>query len=936
MFRKTQVCRAALLALAGVGAVAALPVQAQQALEKVEITGSAVRRIEAETSLPVQVLKKEDIERSGATSTVDLLLKLPVMQGGVVESSSVGGEAYGFSAPSIHDIGDSRTLVLLNGHRLAQFGGQTLTGFAAGIDLNSLPLSAIERVEILTDGASALYGSDAVAGVVNFITKRNATEGDVTLGLSYPTQGGARETRISATKGFGTLQQDGYNVMLTFGHDERTQLASTQRDFAKTGQLFFSENGKNYRLLQFSPSPIPANAFDDQGQLVSPYRLANGACPPKTFEVIEPWSDGTGVDHYCGFNYVGELEIYPERKRDNLFATASKKLGQHELFADVLVSQTQQTSRIAPVPGSIFIPVASPLFAQYLNPVGITGNNFFGEPGTLATYRLYDLGKRTSDDKAEFFDVALGSRGLFAGWDYNATYTHSESDVKGDIAGYPGALAVANLTDSGLLDPFVGPGRQSPEAQAAINATNYKGYWNGGISKLDTISLRGSRELMQMANGPLLLGAGIAWQREQFQSKPSLFSQAKLADPVAGTLCDPNDPNLPCDQRFGDEASNIPYSADRKAYGIFGELVIPAAKALEFTAALRYDHYSDFGSTTNAKGSFRWTPQRNLLIRGSVGTGFHAPSVPQVNASRQPYGVTNDDYTCTPELQQVATSLGAQCQPGSKQYDVIAGGNADLKPEKSQQASLGIRFEPTEAVSMGADLWHVNIRDAFGQLTEQLVFSNPLNFPKSWTTKRDTGTGIDYLAFLSDNQNLGKEFYTGIDVDLIGRGRTSVGELTSQLAFTYMIRDERQLERNGQYYSAIGNHGELGIVDFRWKGRWTNTLRYGAWAHTLAVNFKSGYKDFPTTVEVLDAAGNVTGIEDIRLQVREYFTFDWQTQWYPRKDLQLTLGILNLFDEDPPLSISQTGINRGQPVGYDDRYYDPRGRTIYGNLSYKF
>ena len=593
-------------------------------------------------------------------------------------------------------------------------------------------------------------------------------------------------------------------------------------------------------------------------------------------------------------------------------------------------------SPIAPVPGSIFIPVTSPLFAQYLIPVGINGNDFFGEQGTLATYRLYDMGKRTSDDKADFFDVALGSRGLFAGWDYTATYTHSESDVKGDIAGYPGALAVANLRASGLLDPFVGPGQQSPEAQAAIDAANYKGYWNGGISKLDTISLRGSRELMQMPNGPLLLGAGMAFTREQFQSKPSLFSQAKLADPVTGTLCDPNDPNLPCDQRFGDEAANIPYSADRKAYGIFGELVIPATKALEFTAALRYDHYSDFGDTTNAKGSFRWTPQRNLLIRGSVGTGFHAPSVPQVKGAEQPYGVTNDDYTCTAELQQVATSLGANCQPGSKQYDVIAGGNADLKPEKSRQASLGIRFEPTEAVSMGADLWHVNIRDAFGQLTEQVVFADPLNYTSSWTTKRDTGTGINYLAFLSNNLNLGKEYYTGLDVDIIGRGRPGVGELTSQLAFTYRIRDERQLEKNGPYYSPIGNHADLGLVDFRWQGRWTNTLRYGAWAHTLGVNFKSGYKDYLTTVEVLDAAGNVTGTEDIRWQVKEHFTLDWQTQWTPRKNLQLTVGILNLLNEDPPLSISSDGINRGQQIGYDDRYYDPRGRTIYGNLSYKF
>jgi iron complex outermembrane receptor protein len=938
MFRKTQVCRAALLTLAGVGAFTAPPVQAQQVLEKVEITGSAVRRIEAETGLPVQVLKREDIERSGATSTVDLLQRLPAIQGGTGESAAVGGLTFGFSGASIHNINDQRTLVLLNGHRLALFGGQQLTGFAAGVDLNSIPISAIERVEILTDGASSLYGSDAVAGVVNFITKRNTTEGDVTLGLSSPTQGGARESRISATKGFGSLQDDGYNVMLTFGHDERTNLESKQRDYAKTGKIFFSANGKNYRIQQFSPNAIPANVVDDQGQLVSPYRIANGRCPPRTFEVIEPYNDGSGlVDHYCGFDYTGELEIYPERKRDNLFASATKKLGDHELFADLLWSETKQISRIAPVPGPFFLPATSPLFAQYLNPVGINGNDFFGAPGTLALYRMFDLGKRTSDDKATFFDVALGSRGFVAGWDYTAIYTHSESEAKENISGYPGSLAVGNLLDSGLLDPFVGPGLQSAAAQAGLDAINYRGYWDGGISKLDTISLRGSRELMRLPAGPLMLGTGVAWQRERFQSKPSLFSQAKLADPVAGTLCDPNDPALPCDQRFGDEAANVPYSQDRKVYAAFGELVIPATKTLELTAAVRHDHYSDFGDTTNAKGSFRWTPRRNLLIRGSVGTGFHAPSVPQVNASLQPFGVTNDDYTCTPELQQVATAVGGECQQGSKQYDIISGGNKDLKPEKSRQASLGIRFEPTPAVSMGADLWHVNIRDAFGQVDEAIVFADPLKYSSFWTTKLETSTGINRLAFLNQNANLGKEYYTGLDVDVIGRGRTPVGELTSQLAFTYMIREARQLLKDGPYYSSIGNFAELGGANFRWQGRWTNTIRYGAWAHTLAVNFKSGYKDSETTVEVLDAAGNPTGdTEDIRLRIKEYFTLDWQTQWNPRKNLQLTVGVLNLLDEDPPLSISITGVNRGQPFGYDDRYYDPRGRTVYANLSYKF
>ena len=923
MFKRSEVCRGVLIALGGaMGVGMSVPVFGQQTLERVEITGSSIRRIEAESALPVLVLKREDIERTGATSVVDLLRKLPTVQGSTGESGSVGGTTFGFSGVSVHNLGDTRTLVLLNGHRLAQFGGQQLTGFAAGFDLNSLPVSAIERVEVLSDGASALYGADAIAGVVNFITKRNTGEGDISIGYSAP-EGGAKEKRFSLSKGFGGLDTDGYNVFFAYGHDERTKLDSTQRSFAATGKVFFSDNGKNYRFQQFSASPIPANATDDAGNLISPFLKTTGACPANTFRVTD------GSDDYCGFDFVSTLEIYPVRKRDSVVGSGNLKLGAHTLYLDVLASETKQTSRIAPVPGGISIPAGTPLHDQYLLPLGITGDS-------TAFYRIADLGKRTNDDKAKFLDVAGGSKGLAAGFDYTAEATYSKSDVKGNISGYPGALAISNLRKSGVLDPFVGPGQQSPAGVAGLAAVNYNGYFDGGVSELTTLSLRGSRELMTLPAGPMMLGTGVSWQKEDFASKPSLFAQGLLADPVAGTLCDPvNAPEL-CDQRFGDASAKPPYSASRKSYAAYGELLIPATKTLEFTAALRYDHYSDFGNTTNAKGSFRWQPDRTLLVRGSVGTGFHAPTVPQVNSPQQSFGVTSDNYTCTPELQQVATSLNAQCQPGNRQYDQLAGGNANLQPEKSRQATLGLRFEPAGGVSLGADFWWVAIKDVFGQITEQTVFANPLQYQSSFSTQKDIGTGITYLAFLANNQNLGKQYSSGIDFDLSGHWLTSAGAVSSQVLATYMMREQQQLQRDGQYFSAIGNNAELGAVTFRWQGRWTTALRTDNWTHTLGLNFKSGYTDQLTTVDVLDAAGNVTGTEDIRLKVKEYITADVQTQWRPRKDIYLTLGILNLFNQDPPFSLSTGGVNKGQQFGYDDRYYDPRGRTYYVNASYKF
>jgi iron complex outermembrane receptor protein len=910
------------------------PAAAQQApaqpdtavMPRVEITGSSIKRLAAEGALPVTVMNAEAIRASGVTSVADLVQKLSSAQGSTGESAAVGGSTFGFSGVSIHNIGETRTLVLLNGKRLAQFGGQTLTGFAAGFDLNSIPLSAIDRVELLTDGASALYGADAIAGVVNFITRHDRTDGDVTVGYSHP-KDGASEKRISVTKGWGNVDEDGYNLMLTYGHDERTALSSGARGFANTGERTFTEGGKTYRMQSFSTRAIPGNVLDNREQLISPYLKLNGKCPDKTFRVTQPYNDGTGrADDYCGYDFVKDLEIFPERKRDNLMASGTIKAGGQELYADLLLSKSTQTSRIAPVPGAISIDAGSALARKYLEPLGITVDS-------LAYYRLSDMGQRTSDDQAEFASLALGARGVVAGWDYNASYNLSESRVQGAIAGYPGALAIDKLTSSGLLDPFVGPGKQSAEAQKAIAAASYSGYWDGGVSKLHSLSVNGSRELMRLAGGGLMLGVGANINREQFSAKPSLFAQGLLADPVAGTQCGAG---VACDVRFGDPASSLPYDASRTSKGVFGELVMPVLKTLELGTALRLDDYSDFGKATTAKASFKWTPAPSLMLRGSVGTGFHAPTVTQVNARQQGFGVTSDNYTCTPALAAVAAAHNALCQPGSGQYDVLAGGNQALQPEKSRQATLGFRYEPNGALSVGADLWHVAIRDTFGQLTEQLVFGDPARYPKSWGTQVDVATGKNYLALLLNNENLGKSYSTGIDWDITGRYRSQFGVLTSHLMLTQMLREDAQLQKDGAYYSALGNFAELGTATFRTRGSWSNTLKTGSWSNTLTINFRSGYRDQETTVDLLDASGKVTGQEDVRKEVGFFSTLDWQTVWAPNKRWALTGGVLNLFDKAPPFVPSVSGLNRGQQFGYDDRYYDARGRTAYLNASYRF
>lgn len=907
---RMAIASGALLALHTPGAFA----QATQTLDRVEITGSAVRRINAETALPVQVIRRDEIERIGATSVSDLIQQLPAMQNFTNEGASVGGGGNGFSGASIHNLGETRTLVLLNGRRLATFAGQNITGSLAGVDLNTIPLASIERVEVLTDGASALYGADAIGGVVNFITRRNQTDGAIEAGVSNPA-GGAKEKRISFSKGVGNLDSDGFNLSIGANYEKRTVLKSTSREFAKTGVINFNLNGRDVSFFNGSTRGIPGNVLHTDGYLVSPYFATNGVCPPDHVPLLE------GPDTpACYYDYVSQLEIMPERERGSVLGQASFKIaGSHTAFAEFLVSTTKNTNRIAPPPGEILVGPDSPFWDQVL----------LVDPGATEAatvpYRVADVGKRTQTDKSDAQHLVLGLEGGVAGWDYNTSFTHSINKWDSSLGGgWVRTSGIVAALESGLVNPFVLPGNQSPEAQQALNDSRILGFWEGGKFTLDVVQLRASREIAQLSAGPLAFAAGVNYSKEKF---------SKTASQIAQGIGD---------QRFGDDAAIVPYTASRNSTGVFGELVAPIVKGLELTGSLRHDKYSDFGNATTAKLSARFQPSQSTLFRGSVGTGFKAPSVPQVAATRQQFGVTAGNFTCNPAgtgaalaRAQIAADLGAECPPGNVQYNVYAAGNPNLEPEKSNQWTLGFRVEPSQSVSFGADLWQVKLKNEIGQVDESTIMGDPLAWRQYFTTYVDPVTGDTLLALFQPNDNLGNRTQRGIDFDAKFRADTGIGRLTTQLGLTYMLKDSYQLAKNGPYLTSLGQFGPDGNVTFRWQGRLQTTLEYKSWAHTLAFNFKSGYKDQSYTADDFAVFDPITFEPfDYNGTVKRHTTADWQTQWRMNKAFTVTAGVLNIGDVDPPRSLKSAG--GGQMIGYDDRYYDARGRTYYANVTFKF
>ncbi len=881
--------------------------------EKIQVTGSAIKRIQNESALPVQSITSAEIAKTGATSVTELLQRLPSMQGFTNDATSVGGGGAGYASASVHNLGDTRTLVLLDGRRMATFAGQTLTGASSGVDLNILPIAAIERVEILTDGASSIYGTDAIGGVVNFILKSDYRGVDVQASYYMPEAGGAQEKKFGLTAGWGDLETNRFNIMASYAHNERSALLATDRpDFAYPSKGYY-EIG-NARLLTTSIRGAPANAAwskGDDGGLVNPYLAANGTCPQ--YHVRQ----GT----QCRYIYPTALEIFPESKTDSGAVNFNFKIDENNtFFAQGLMSRHVLTSRIAPAPVELPIDPASSLWSTYLAPYGVPAG---ADDPITAYWRAFDAGKRTTEDVDRALHFVVGAKGTLFNWDYNAAYTHSEN--KWDEYYTDGWLTNDGLNAAltkGTINPFVSPGNQTAQGMADLNAAKAVGLFKSGKTQLDMFELKASHDLWQMPAGMASLGLGADFHTEKNVYTPSALAMGTARGGIAG-----------------DAAADIPYDLNRNVWGVFGEVLVPVLKGLETSGSVRYDHYSDFGSTTNFKLSTRWAPVKSLLFRGSVNSGYHAPQPAQLADVTQLYGVTAGNYDCPFPS---SDPRSAYCYQGAIQYQIFVSGNPNLKPEKSAQFTFGFRFEPEAWVSAGADYWHVHIRDQFGTVTEQQVASDPeAAWNKGWLKPAFTDqlTGKTYLAFVLPQDNFGDRIAEGLDIDTKFVFRTPIGRLTSQIAATWIFSDKQQLEAGGPFYQTAGRWDEtLGLATARWKGSWTSTLTTGDWDNTLTLNYTSGYderRDGDVTGDLIDATtGDPVAVQR---RVEQYFTADWQTSYRtPVKGLKLTAGIYNITNVNPPFTLNAGAGTYGQAVGYNTQIADPRGRTYYLTAGYTY
>ncbi len=889
MFQKSRVCTAVLLALGGASALLTAPTAFAQSDQRIEITGSAIRRsVSDEGALPLTVLKAEDLREAGITSVEQVIQQLSFSQSSSIGSNSIGSGTGGATYANMRGLGTNKTLILLNGRRMAPFA------FAVNaVDLNSIPFSVIDRIEVLRDGASAIYGTDAIGGVINFITKNDYNGGTISLEASIPEAKGGGTRRGSFVAGFGDLNKDKFNFWLSVDSQQQKRIRALDRSFSKSGII--PEHGVNGN----SATTFPGN-FTQSSTGIAGNPTAPNCAPP--LSVVSPSSSKT-----CVFDFSATIDIMPDIEQNTLAARLTSLLpGDHQMSIDFVSTNNRNVSRVAPDPVSnIVIAPGNPFYPTNYPGLDNTKNVTVG-------WRMVPAGPRTNESQSDASRVVWDLRGSFGEWGYVAGLFASSSLASDAAAdGYVNAPFVRSEVAAGRLNPFADA---TPAQLAIIQQAKRMGTFANAEGTTSGGDFRVTRDLFAMGGGNAALALGGEVRREGYNYNTD--------DAVVAAI---------------PSAGRSPYhvSGSRDAYALAAEVLLPITKQLELTLAVRGDHYSDAGDTVNPKVSLKFQPFKQLLLRGSYNTGFKAPTLDDLYGPQSitfAAGAVNDPLLCPNGVVNVAAG-GVAARDCGLQVQVQQGGNPNLKPEKSKTFSLGIAVEPIQNFTLSADYWNIKLRDQINAIDQVSILGNPTlygdkiirckNIPVAQQAELNrcgadnlNSNAIGYVVTLTDN--LGKVQTSGVD---LSAGYVMKAGNAGTFAFnwdgTWVRSYKYQNSASDPMKENVGLYIDNGPV-FRWQHALSLAWSRGDWKARLGVRHRTGYTDQnnPTTV---------VGGPSFYDRVDAYTLVDVSATTKIGKNISLTAGVTNLLDKDPPFSNQSTRSQRG----YDPRFTDPVGRALF-------
>ena len=869
-FARTKIATAlaCALGLAGTVLLASAPAGAQDI--RVEVTGSNIKRVDTEGVAPVQTITRQEIEQSGRSTVAEVLRSITANSGNSFSETFTNSFSKGASGISLRGLGQKSTLVLLNGRRMANYGfAQNLQD--TYVDLNSIPSAAIERIEILKDGASAVYGSDAIGGVVNIILRQDYQGAEVTASAGISSESDLNEYRVALAGGMGQLSRDKYNILATFDYFKRDQIVAADRPF----------------LAQQDFRAIPGGNFDNSlnagtYRRPSSTRAPFATCPAnQVFDIHQFPGTSTLNGSGCAYNPAPFIALFPEAERVAFLTHGEIQFSPNITgFAELSLSSTKTNQTSTPAPfgaTSVAFDPTTGGVRRISNILPISNpNNPFPTGVTGIQYSFFDVGPRDSEITSDSGRLLAGLKGSVRNWDWEVAGGHSESKDKQRDFNRVNAFVLTQVVADGTYN-FLNPSATPAVTQALrVNPTR------NSKSKLDFADAKISSDLAQLPAGPLGFAAGIEYRRESIDDRPDvlLTSGAVVGQGATGSV------------------------GSRNVLAGYLELRVPIVKTLEAQLAVRHDRYSDFGNATSPKVGLRWTPVKELLLRGSYSEGFRAPTLPENSKGSSTFFVNVSDTD--PTSQQFGT---VQSVAGVFQA------NPELKAEKSKNLNLGFVLEPVTDLSFGLDYYKIRQNDVITANGFQFIVDNADKFPGQ--VVRDPTQG-NIIVFVSDKfRNLIFVETSGFDFDFKKVIRTeTAGKFTVASSWSYILH-YKSILAVGEPVGDFVDSNEFGQSFPRYRGNISLTWERGPWTSSLNYRYINGWDQFNAAVPPAQA------------RVGSYKDADLYLAYEGFKNLKIFGSVQNLLDTSPPFDPSET--NR-----WDFSQHDWRGRYFTLGLKYTF
>ena len=912
-------------------------------LQAVVVTGSLIRRVDAETASPVVTLDRATISNSGKPVLGDVLQQMPSISGNATNpqnNSNGGGVASplleagdGASRVSLRGLGINRTLVLVNGQRMAN------------PDINLIPPEMIERVDVLAEGASTVYGSDAIGGVVNFILRKDFKGAQFSLNDGISSHGDAQRRGFNLTAG---ATGDNFSIAAGLDYNKYDETLAARRKFSKQ-QLYLSSGS----VVAAGSSSIPTGRIQVPTPVVNQYGCAlSTPTPPNlpTANVTLAQGDGSSqADYRCRlasdtYNYAALNYIQTAQKRTNGFVLGSYNFTDSLTgFVDAFYNHTVSSGQDAPSPvgtgDGLIIYADNPI-----NPFGVTFSQnrlFPGDPNSGYTFqtRLTGAGTRVHSYTTNTGQINAGLRGNFGQesswiWDALVNYSHTKRDQRDtnevDIPALQAAVdAGANIFNQ--ADPSVGD-----QLKNGVKTPIYV-----FTQSTKQAQFNASGELWDLPAGAMQLSAGALYRKQFMNYTVSDFA---VLDPVS-TTC-----------QILQEACGSPGRGDFDVKEVYAETLIPLlseqpwAQSLNLDLGIRTSNYSTTGTTTNGKIAIEWRPSADLLVRGTVSQVFRAPNLNELYDGRtlvQPNlndpcrGLTAADLAAHQAACQFVPVNWAGNSPAQVNtfYSGAATVGATLKPEKGKSINLGLVYDPDWApgLSTSVDFWHIYLSDTLTAIQADIVVSSCFNNASSpycsFIHRQDNTSQNPGQVFLINTPvvNLGNLSTTGIDYTLrykiphFDLGSVDPGNFRAGLSTSYTST-----------YNINATPGEPGAKTVNYAG--TLSPQFGnisRWRGTVTLNWDKGNWNAQWQsryINHLTALNADAAISGVNIPMASVIYHSIQLGYaVPSIHTRFDVGVDNLSNKLPPL-VYQNGSN----YNVDTATYDVLGRYYWARATIKF